>query len=162
MEDANFDRTVANTAVLSLYVEEECIREFLNDEKDGKLRGGGGGGDMLLMDHFFINEIYYLVEQTKIRYEKILFREALQHAWYEMLLLRDFYRDWCIRSNHPVHQRGMRLWVEVLGRVMQPIIPHWCEVMYELSSSLAGWSWFGAGDTLGSESKQGRVLELRL
>jgi len=40
MEDANFETSVANQAVTYLYVEEEWVREMIEDNKAGKLREG--------------------------------------------------------------------------------------------------------------------------
>ena len=53
MEDANFDRSVANQAVTYLHNEEEWARLILADELEGNLREG----DYNFMDRVFDNEM---------------------------------------------------------------------------------------------------------
>ena len=72
MEDANFDRKVANQAISYLYTEEELIRSILEDNKNGLLRGG----QLLFMDIALSNEINYLIEATAYEFESMCYREG--------------------------------------------------------------------------------------
>lgn len=123
MEDANFDRSVANQAIISLFNEEEFIKSVLDDEKSGKLRND----EQVFMDRAFVNEINYMIERAYERYNALCFRDALQIAWFEMLIARDFYRDWAVRSGTTFHVDAIKLFLNAIAVMMSPIIPHWCE-----------------------------------
>jgi leucyl-tRNA synthetase len=72
MEDANFDRKVANQAISYLYTEEELIRSIIDDSKNGLLRGG----QLSFMDIALANEINYLIEATANEFESMCYREG--------------------------------------------------------------------------------------
>ena len=93
MEDANFDRAVANQAVTYLFIEEEWIKLVIADTVGGKLRTG----DLTFMDKTFDNEVNYLIEATHSEFSKMCYREGLHRCWFDMTIARDMYRDWSIK-----------------------------------------------------------------
>jgi leucyl-tRNA synthetase len=129
LDDANFDRSVANQAVSYLFVEEEWIREFVGElaKEDVAKRT-----EVVFMDRVFENELHYLIECAKQQYETMNFREALHKSWYEMIILRDAYRDWCSKCNVPLNMDVTLRFIKALILMMQPITPHWSETLYEL------------------------------
>lgn len=100
MEDANFDRSVANNAVTYLYNEETFARTVFADIKSGKLRKG----EMTFMDRAFNNEIDYLVDATFADFEKLCYREGIHRCWFDLIIARDVYRDWAVSCNIAFHE----------------------------------------------------------
>ena len=123
LEDANFDRHVANQAVSYLFVEEEWIQSMFLDAKNGNLREG----EFTFMDAAFINEVDYLVDATKADFDQMNFRDGLHRCWFDMIIARDLYRDWSIRCGIPMHKLVLQRFVVALTIMMAPITPHWCE-----------------------------------
>ena len=120
LEDANFDRSVANQAIAYLYNEEEWIRQTLAEVEKGTLRDGkpllytvylhckqrtyisllltlshclsSGEESLCFMDKAFNNEIDFLVEATLTEYSRMCYRDGIHRAWFDMVIVRDFYR----------------------------------------------------------------------
>jgi len=140
LEDANFDRSVANQAVSYLFIEEEWIREYLSELSQNHKRT-----EVLFMDKVFDNELNFLIESAKAHYESLNFREALHKCWYEMIILRDFYRDWCIKCEISLNSDITLRFIKSLILMMQPICPHWSETLFELfheaTSSVCNAEW---------------------
>lgn len=134
LEDANFDRSVANQAVSYLFVEEEWILSTLEEINAGKLRDD----EQYLMDQSFRNEVDYLIEQTKFHFNNMNFREGLHRCWYDMIIARDFYRDWCLRTSVSMNKGCVQHFITSLVLMMQPICPHWSECLYEKVFSKEG------------------------
>jgi len=140
MEDANFDRSVANQAISSMYVEEEWVRSVIADSSAGTLRKG----DLMFMDKALLNEVNYLIEETFIDFSKMCYRDGLQHCWYEMIIARDFYRDWSVKCGVAVHESVVTRIAESMVVMMAPITPHWCENLWSVlgrSGSVCSTSW---------------------
>lgn len=129
LEDANFDRSVANQTISNLFVEEEWIRSVMADAAAGNLRIGG---DLMFMDRAFNNEIDFLIEETQKEFTKMCFREGLIRCWYDMMIVRDMYRDWATRCGIPMHESIVRRFIEALAVMLSPICPHWCDCIWEV------------------------------
>jgi len=123
LDDANFSRETADSAIVSLSNEETWIMETL----DSELRSG----DQNFMDQVLVNETNRLVQMTKDSFSKMQFREGLQHGWFEMLLARNDYRSWCQDSSVPVHKEVVQRWVDFLVIAICPICPHWSEKLWK-------------------------------
>jgi leucyl-tRNA synthetase len=137
LEDANFDRSVANQAVSYLFTEEEWVKLVLQDSAAGKLREGG---ELYFMDRAFSNEVDYLIEATHTEYSKMCYRDGIHRAWFDMINCRDLYRDWAFRCDVPLHKDIVMRFIEALVLIMQPIIPHWSENIWELIGGQAKFS----------------------
>jgi leucyl-tRNA synthetase len=155
VEDANFDRSVANQAVLYLFNEEEWVKEVLDAVN------GVGTGHLVLrdesseyfMDRVFMNEIMYLSASAREKFDGMSYRDGLQKAWFEMFIVRDLYRDWSLKCGVPMRRDIVLRFIEVVAVTMSPIIPHWCENVWELmgrpgSVSNASWPEFDVYDRL--------------
>ena len=127
LEDSNFDRSVANQAITYLYVEEEWILSICSDLKNGKLRSGS----FLFMDRAFDNEMDFLIESTKKHFSGLCFREGLHKCWYDMIIARDIYRDYCLRCEIGMHAEVINRFIRALVLMIQPICPHWSDYLYE-------------------------------
>lgn len=126
MEDANFDRTVANQAITYLYVEEDWAKTVLAEKNEQKLRTG----DFLFMDSVLLNEIDYLVDATRTEFERMCFRDGIHRCWFDLIIARDLYRDWAVRCAIPMHEAVVDRLVHALVVMMAPICPHWSEGLW--------------------------------
>ena len=90
LEDANFDRSVANQAITYLFNEEEWIRQVLGDVEKGVMRDGEEA--LCFMDRAFNNEMDHLIEATLSDFNRMNFRDGIHRAWFDMIIVRDFYR----------------------------------------------------------------------
>ena len=143
LEDANFDRAVANQAVTNLYCEEEWIRTAVQDFREGRLRQGEEA-DLLFMDRVFANEMDFLIEATFADFSRMCFRDGIHRCWFDMMIIRDLYRDWAGRCGIPMHAGVVLRFVEVVAVMMQPICPHWAEQVWEIlgkSGSVCSARW---------------------
>lgn len=129
LEDANFERHAADSAVLRLYIEEGNYRDFLEQTASGKLRTGEPTS---FMDCFFAARMSRLVNQARAEFEGMRFREAVRLAFFEIQIARDEYKDGCVKMGEPMNAKLLRQFMEVQTIVLAPICPHWCEEMWEL------------------------------
>lgn len=129
MEDANFDRSVANQAISYLFVEENWIRDTYTELTASPcgMRQGDDPADMLFMDLAVNNDLDYLIEATHSEFSKMCYREGLHRCWFDLIILRDMYRDWAVKCGVALHATVTRRLLEALVVMMSPIIPHWCE-----------------------------------
>jgi leucyl-tRNA synthetase len=134
LEDANFDRSVANQAITYLFNEEEWIKSVLLEISEGKLRSSAATStvDYYFMDKAFSNEIDYLIEATLNDYNKMCFRDGIHRCWFDMLILRDIYRDWSIKCNIAMQKEIILRFIDALVKMILPICPHWSENIWEL------------------------------
>lgn len=128
MEDANFEPKLANEAILYLHNFEEWAKATLQEGAEGKLRAADT--DMTFMDECFLNEVNFLCDATKAKFESIMFREGLTLCWYEMMIARDLYRDWAVRVGTPMHQKVISVFINAIVVMMAPITPHWSEDLW--------------------------------
>eukprot|EP01041_Mallomonas_annulata_P005684 gene5684-11471_t len=135
MEDANFDRGVANQAISYLFVEEEWFKSVLADKSAGLLRTG----EMTFMDKTFNNEMDFLIDATKVAFESMLYRDGIHRCWFDMMITRDLYRDWSTRCNIPMHHDVIMRFIEAIIIMMSPICPHWCEMLWESMGNKEGF-----------------------
>jgi leucyl-tRNA synthetase len=136
LEDANFDRTVVNTAISSLYIEDEFCRAVLQDAADGKLRTG----EFTFMDECLNNELDSLIEATFNDFQAMCYRDGIHRCWYDLIIARDFYRDWSNRCATPFHADVMTRFVHALCVMMAPITPHWSEKIWAAIAPFPGKS----------------------
>lgn len=126
LEDANFDKAVANQAIQYLYVEEDWIRSIvnlpINERRDGELS---------FMDRTFSTEIDYLIEETQREFQKLCYREGIHRCWYDMLIARDIYRDWISKCGISVHYPTIMKFIHSLVIMISPICPHWSENLWK-------------------------------
>ena len=129
VEDANFDRSVANNAILGLHNEETWVKEVL---VEGKYPLRSADSELLFMDSVFLNEVYHLSKYAKEKFEGMCYRDGLQKIWFELLISRDLYRDWSLRCNIPMRADVLNTFFEALVIGMSPIVPHWCEAIWTI------------------------------
>lgn len=120
MDDANFEHTTANGAILRLTKELAWIEETLAaaDSLRAELPTS-------FIDRVFDNEINIAVHRARQAYEKMMFREALKTGWYDLANARDVYRFACGPEGGSKHL--LLRYIEVSTLLLVPICPHTCE-----------------------------------
>lgn len=128
LDDANFSREQADSAVLTLVTEEAWISEtiaamdtFRNDEN----------GDALnVMDKILLNEVNRSIEGAGTCFATMQFKTGMVRGWFEMLNARNEYRSWCTASGIPLHKSVIRRWMEAVVILICPVCPHWSEKIW--------------------------------
>ncbi|KAG4304749.1 hypothetical protein PORY_001802 [Pneumocystis oryctolagi] len=122
LDDANFEETTANSAILRLYTLglwcEEQIKK-LDSFRDG---------EMNFHDSAFENEINELIQLTYNHYINTSYKLALKVGFYDFQAARDWYRE--VSFDHGLHRNLIKRWVEVQVLLMLPFIPHFCEFIW--------------------------------
>jgi leucyl-tRNA synthetase len=147
LDDANFSRETADSAIISLSNEETWMMETLSSSE---LRTGD---ELNFMDKVLINETNRLIAACGDSFAAMQFREGLQKGWFEMLNARNDYRSWCSASSIPMHKSVISKWIEALIILICPICPHWSENIWskigkEGMSVKASWPTADAEDKL--------------
>jgi leucyl-tRNA synthetase len=114
--------------VTYLHNEEEWARLVLAEDATGALREG----EYTFMDKVFDNEMNYLIEATFNDFESMCYRDGIHRCWFELLSVRDMYRDWSSKCSIPLHATVVKRFLKALTVMMTPITPHWCEHLWNL------------------------------
>ena len=141
LEDANFERKRAESAVTMLFVEELFARASMRDPTiDKKAQLNLRDGDLAyFVDRAFQNELGALIAQTLECYEAMRWRDGIQAGAFGLQLLRDAYRDWCAKSNVPMHAGLLVEYARVQAQLLAPVCPHfahhvWVDVLKETTA----------------------------
>ena len=130
--NANYDRVIADRAILSLTTELEWLQDVLKRTKAKAvgvaLRPQGAPRVWLVV--WFANEMIRVAQQASEAYASMKFKEALKVAYYLMQEARDRYRTGT--SAVGMDEALIRQWAEWQALMMTPITPHWSEAMWEL------------------------------
>jgi len=131
LDDANFERATANNAILLLTKEEEWYKTVLGDSADPTVvRTGDGGAVGRFYDTVLESRINAAITAAREKYEGMLFRDAVQIAFYGLRNARDAYRDACEKSGIGLNAAVVQRYVEVQMALMAPITPHFCDYVW--------------------------------
>ncbi|KAJ2841690.1 cytosolic leucyl tRNA synthetase, partial [Coemansia erecta] len=136
MEDANFEETTANAAILRMYT----LLEWVTDACEA-LKKSAASSDasvqvndvavrpatapMTAIDRIFDAEIDNLTLATGAAYEATTYRDALKSGHYDFINLRKWYID--TTASIGMHPALVRKWITRQVILLSPIAPHWCE-----------------------------------
>ncbi|CAG8679942.1 42317_t:CDS:10 [Gigaspora margarita] len=132
IEDANFEESTANAAILRLFTLKEWCEEQVKN-KDS-LRTGPTDS---FNDRVFENEINKLIQQTDKAYKDTFYRDALKYGFYEFQASRDWYREATVDEG--MHRDLILRWIEVQTLLLSPIAPHWSEYIWREVLSKEGF-----------------------
>lgn len=124
IEDANFDETNANAAILRLFNLKEWFEE-MSKTKD-QLRTGPYN----FFDRAFDNEMNQLIEETYKNYDITYYKSALKTGLFDYQYARDFYREISISSGIGLHKDLVFKYIETQVLLLSPIAPHFCDYVY--------------------------------
>lgn len=122
VEDANFDESNANAAILRL----TTLKEWCEEVKAAKDTLRDGEYDAFF-DQAFENEMNYLVEQAYEQYSLTNYKSALKSALFDFQTARDYYRD----SVSSMHKDLVFKYIELQALLLAPIAPHFAEYLYK-------------------------------
>lgn len=120
LDDANFNEQTADNAILKLF----ALVERYKEASEETCREG----EKNIFDQIFENELNSHILQVNEAYEKMLYREALKLAFFELVSLKEEYRI-------QVGQRHKELlvrYLEVQALLLAPIVPHVAEVLWSI------------------------------
>ncbi|BGP10322.1 cytosolic leucyl tRNA synthetase [Rhodotorula toruloides] len=134
IEDANFEESTANAAILRLHTLIEWCQEVVKDQ--GQLRRGPS--DELIWDRIFENEINEAIELTYKAYDQALYKDALKNGFYQLLSARDLYQL-ATASEGGMHVDLALRFIRIQALLLTPIAPHvaehlWSTVLGEQTS----------------------------
>ncbi|KAK4046224.1 cytosolic leucyl tRNA synthetase [Microbotryomycetes sp. JL201] len=124
IEDANFEETTANAAILRLHTLIDWAEESVKNK--GQLRTGAKD---LIWDDIFENEINEAIDLTREAYDNALYKEALKTGFYQLLIARDSYRD-ATSSEGGMHVDLVCRFIEVQALLLTPIASHTAEYLW--------------------------------
>ncbi|GAN02209.1 leucyl-tRNA synthetase [Mucor ambiguus] len=119
VEDANFEDSTANAAILRLHTLLDWIEE--QTSKADTLRTG----EYNFFDKIFDNEMNKLLELTEAAYEATYYREVLKNGAYEFQAAKDTYQLACTETG--MHKDLVLRYIELQALFLAPITPHWSE-----------------------------------
>jgi leucyl-tRNA synthetase len=122
IDDANFDESTANAAILTMFKIKDAIETEL---KNNNLRDDAAKGT--IWDDLFENEMHVLVHQTKQHYERTLYKEALKSSFYDFQEALYFYQKQCRAANIVPSRRLITKFARLQSLIITPIAPHWAE-----------------------------------
>lgn len=125
IEDANFDESNANAAILRL----TTLKEWCEDQvkNQDSLRSGEANN---FFDIAFDNEMNDLIEQAYDHYTATNYKSALKYGLFDFQTSRDFYRD-SVASNIGMHKDLVLKYIETQALLLAPIAPHFSEYIYK-------------------------------
>ena len=121
VEDANFEESSANAAILRLFNLKEWAEEIIKNQDS--LRSGP------ITDFFdvsFEHEMNSLIEKTHEQYSLTNYKNALKYGLFDFQTSRDYYRDSC----KSMHKDLVLRYIEFQALALAPITPHFSEYIY--------------------------------
>ena len=127
--NANYDRIIADRAILTLTTELEWIGDVLKGVKTKGQTGAGGlraaNAPSVWLDAWFANEMVRIAAMCSEAYASMRFKEALKCGFYLMQEARDRYRAGTAAVG--ADEKLVRQWAEWQALMMMPITPHWAK-----------------------------------
>ncbi|KAI7864072.1 leucyl-tRNA synthetase [Spinellus fusiger] len=121
-EDANFEDSSANAAILRLHT----LLEWCEEQVQGadKLREG----EFNFYDQIFESEINRYAGLTERAYNAMHYRDALKYGIFEFQAAKDYYQLASVDTG--MHKDLVLRYIEFQALFMSPICPHWSEHLW--------------------------------
>lgn len=145
LEDANFEQSVANAAVLKLYADLEWMTDMLKQLP--QLRTGPMN---TFADQVFLSNINRTIIEADEAYEKMMFKVALKSVFHEFRNMRGQYLEMVspLPPYHNAHRDLIVHYITVQAILLSPICPHICEHIWAMlghKTSILSATWPEAG-----------------
>ncbi|ODV88290.1 hypothetical protein CANARDRAFT_26445 [[Candida] arabinofermentans NRRL YB-2248] len=124
VEDANFDESNANAAILRMYNLKEWCEDIVKNS--ASLRTG----EFNFFDKAFDNEMNSLIELTDSHYNATYFKAALKTGLFDYQYSRDYYRDVTTSLGCGMHKDLVLRYIETQALMLSPIAPHFCSYLF--------------------------------
>lgn len=121
LDDANFEESVANSAISRLYLFERFVADICQEitlsQKAAEPTYGA-------WDSMFENEVFHLVNTVKQAYDELKFKQVLKYGFFEMQTLKDEYLQ---AKKSRISNLLMLQFIEAQLIILNPICPHFAE-----------------------------------
>lgn len=124
IEDANFDESNANAAILRLTTLKEWCEEVVKEQSS--LRTGEYNS---FFDVAFENEMNFLIEKTHENYKATNYKAALKYGLFDFQTARDYYRD-SVSSTVGMNKDLVFKYIELQALLITPVAPHFSDYIY--------------------------------
>jgi len=122
IEDANFETSLAESAVFRLWNLVELCKElwsYLICMRTGEFK---------TVDRMYEAEMDNLIALSETNYEQLLFKEALKTCYFDYINAFNQYRERCVTLG--MHRELVERYWETQLRIFSPICPHVCDHIY--------------------------------
>ncbi|KAI1770698.1 hypothetical protein F4818DRAFT_450203 [Hypoxylon cercidicola] len=146
IDDANFEESTANAAILKLFELRKWIEEVMNnvrllkpEEQFSSVREAEkiDNADVIqrvgainFWDELFENELNTLICHTVQAYSSTNYKAALRSGFYELTSARDSYRTATSAASVGMHRDCVSRYVEVQALLVCVIAPHWADYVW--------------------------------
>lgn len=120
VEDANFEESSANAAILRLTTLKEWSEDAIKRVDTFRT------GEFDFFDIAFENELNELIEETYKQYDESNYKAALKTGLFDFQTARDYYRESC----EVMHRDLVLRYIETQILLLTPIVPHFAEYIY--------------------------------
>lgn len=120
LEDANFDESNANAAILRLTTLKEWAEDAVKNIDTFR------SGEFNFFDSAFENELNLLIEETYKHYESTNYKTALKTGLFDYQASRDYYRE----ASVTMHRDLVLRYIETQALLLTPIAPHIAEYFW--------------------------------
>ncbi|KAF2348893.1 Leucyl-tRNA synthetase class Ia archaeal/eukaryotic cytosolic [Trinorchestia longiramus] len=125
IEDANFETSVADSAVLRLWTFVELVKELLAEMP--KMRTDES---LNVSDKMFLAEMDLKIRESDENYSGLLFKEALRTSYFEYSNLFHQYRE-RVAVQGGLHEKVVMRYLDTQVRILSPICPHVCDHLWQ-------------------------------
>ncbi len=129
MDDANFVEQNANSAILRLDTEKEFCKQIIDYIKISNY-----DFENTFWDDLFENDILICTKNTEEMFNDMNFHAALTVGFYNMLTIRDNYRNKCNSNIIKINPKSMLKFLNNFLLVTYPIAPHFVEHLWNYAS----------------------------
>ncbi|KAH3678133.1 hypothetical protein WICMUC_001697 [Wickerhamomyces mucosus] len=120
VEDANFEESSANAAILRLTTLKEWSEETIKNIDSLRT------GEFNFFDVAFENELNELIEDAYKHYDDTNYKAALKSGLFDYQTARDYYRE----SSEVMHRDLVLRYIETQALLLTPVAPHFAEYIW--------------------------------
>ncbi|XP_018025140.1 leucine--tRNA ligase, cytoplasmic [Hyalella azteca] len=124
IEDANFETTVADSAVLRLWTFVELVKELIAEMPTMRT-----DQTFNVSDKMFLAEMDLKIRESDENYSGLLFKEALRTSYFEYSNLFHQYRE-RVSVDGGLHKKVVERYLDTQVRILSPICPHVCDYVW--------------------------------
>lgn len=125
IEDANIEIKTIDNILLKLATLESWMQDM---KKLASTFREDSPADLVFFDKIFESKIKQVAMLVDVSYDKMLFRDVMKEAFFNMSHLRDEYKYHC--GPQGPRRDLIRLFIETQLLIMYPIVPHFAEIMW--------------------------------
>ena len=127
LDDANFDTTVANAAILKLFTFEEWIQKHVPTE--GCDFSANDPSKYSTWDKIVLNEINHCIIECKQEYDSMRYKNVCKIVFSDLLPLKETYQMAC--KDTATNPYIIFRYLETVLQLMNPIAPHFAQYAWQ-------------------------------